>query len=127
MKLKCTLIALCSILTLGVLSLGSAGLILTDAAASDWFDNVDGPTNYFTDDKPKRITSNVGEDASTQMHVTWQINKNVTDQYIIYTPYVDVTYSQAKKVQATISTFSMPHEEFDFASYLERNICRVDL
>ena len=127
MKNKLALITLCSVLTLGVLSIGTSTLFKVDAAASDWFDNIDGPTNYFLDDKPKRIIANVGEDASTQMHVTWQINKNITDQYIIYTPYVDVTYSQAKKVQATISTFSMPHEEFDFASYLERNLCRVDL
>ena len=127
MKMKLKLIALCSILSLSVLSVGGSNLFVVDAAASDWFDKIDGPTDYFQDDKPKRIVANVGEDASTQMHVTWQINKNVTDQYIIYTPYVDVTYAKAKKVQATISTFSMPHEEFDFASYLERNLCRVDL
>lgn len=126
MKIKKTLLT-------GLLSLISISLIAiprvenVNAAISDFFDSTDAAVNYFQDELPKRITSNFGEHAEKEMHVTWQINKNVNNQYIIYTPYSDITYSQAIKVQAKITKWSLENKDYPYATYLERNICRVDL
>lgn len=123
-KHKVILFSLISALLLGI----NVSIIpKKEIIANEFFDSTDAPVNYFEDKLPKRIVSNFGEDASSEMLVTWQINKEINNQYIIYTPYVDITYSSAKKVTATISKWELLNEEFPFANQLERNLCRVDL
>lgn len=95
--------------------------------ANDFFDSTEAPVNYFEDNLPKRIISNFGEDASTQMLVTWQINKDIDDQYLLLASYADVTYSNAIKLKATITEWELLNEEFPFADQLKRNLCRVDI
>ena len=124
-KFKVVLFALISAMLLGV----KVGNVNTrqEVVADDYFDSKDAPVNYFEDTLPKRIVSNFGEDASTQMLTTWQINKEVNDQYLLIAPYVDVTYSNAVKHNATITKWEMIDEEFPFATHLERNLCRVEV
>ena len=117
---KIILSSLLSILAISLVVIPNA--MKVDAAISDFFDSTDAAVNYFQDELPKRITSNFGENANSEMHVTWQINKNVNNQYIVYTPYADVTYSQAVKVPATITKWSLENEQYQYATYLERNI-----
>ena len=124
-KYKIVLFALISSLMLGV----KVGNINNrqEVVADDYFDSTDAPVNYFEDTLPKRIIANFGEDASSQMLVTWQINKSVNDQYLLIAPYVDVTYSTALKIDATITKWEMVDEEYPFATHLERNLCRVEV
>ena len=126
--MKAKRILLTSILSLLTISLVAIPRTLeVDAAVSDFFDTTDAAVNYFKENLPKRIVSNFGENAQEEMHVTWQNNKDVNNQYIIYTPYADVTYSQAIKLDATITKWSLENENYPYATYLERNLCRVDL
>ena len=124
-KYKIVLFALISSLMLGV----KVGNINNrqEVVADDYCDSTDAPVNYFEDTLPKRIVANFGEDASSQMLVTWQINKSVNDQYLLIAPYVDVTYSTALKIDATITKWEMVDEEYPFATHLERNLCRVEV
>ena len=113
MKIKRTLLtSLLSLLAISLVAIPRVENV--DAAISDFFDSTDAAVNYFQDELPKRITSNFGEHAEKEMHVTWQINKNVNNQYIIYTPYSDITYSQAIKVQAKITKWSLENKDYPY-------------
>ncbi len=76
---------------------------------------------------PTRIISNFGEDAATQMQITWQVNTTAAiTQEIVYTHFADVTYSQAQKLDATITDWSLEFE-IEAYNYAPRKICRASL
>lgn len=81
--------------------------------------------------QPYAIVSNFGEDASSQMMTTWQIDGNAPTQKIQITYKTDVAYSQSVEFNAIETDWELYSEAFGSytseLTYSSRRICRVSL
>lgn len=121
-----------------------------------YFESVDEePTNYFLDNNPKRISSNFGQDASSEMMISWQVSKDVSYQnlklikkgetfdnakVITLTPQNDVSVSRFIDVSndnvitstdntmsGTMTLWGMSNNKVNASSHLDRYVCQVKL
>jgi hypothetical protein len=85
-----------------------------------WVLCLPAPIKATSSFSPSKIVTTFGEDASTQVLISWQ--NHITDQYLELTSYADYFFTQSVKITPTVESFILEEYGHD-----QRYLFRVNL